>query len=78
MDSDQEIRKIFKPYDKDGTGTIKREDMKKILLNLGVQFTEEEMEAVLTEGDLEGVGEVDYIVVFKILKFGRYVLDPLD
>jgi len=69
----QEIKALFKPYDEDGIGTISREDMRKILHNLGMELTNEETEAVIKEGDMEGVGDVDYVSVVKILKFGRYV-----
>ena len=46
--------------DSDGGGTISSEELKQVMRNLGETITEDEVEEMIREIDLDGDGQIDY------------------
>ena len=59
IDTEEEIRDMFKVFDVDGNGFISSEEFKWTMMNLGQQLTEEEVEEILKAADLNGDGQID-------------------
>ena len=53
-DSEEEIREAFKVFDKDGNGYISQAELRHVMANLGEKLTEEELEEMIREGDVDG------------------------
>ncbi|KAH8686499.1 hypothetical protein BGZ61DRAFT_52921 [Ilyonectria robusta] len=50
----------FKVFDKDGSGTISRDEIRQVMLSLGERLTEEEINEMLKVADKDGNGTIDY------------------
>lgn len=50
----------FYVFDKDGDGKISAEELKHVMLNLGEKLTDEELDEMIKEADIDGDGEVNY------------------
>ncbi|RLN30585.1 hypothetical protein C2845_PM05G02400 [Panicum miliaceum] len=59
-DPDEELREAFKVFDKDQNGYISAGELRHVMINLGEKLTDEEVEQMIREADLDGDGQVDY------------------
>ncbi len=59
-DIEDEVINAFKVFDKDGQGQISCQELYHIMTTLGDKLTEEEVEEMLREGDLDGNGFINY------------------
>ncbi|XP_075396736.1 calmodulin-alpha-like [Tenrec ecaudatus] len=59
-ESEEEIRKAFRIFDKDGRGYISVAELRHVMTNLGEKLTDEEINEMITEADVHGEGEVNY------------------
>lgn len=60
-DSEEEIKKCFKDYDKDGDGYITKDEMMNVITKMGfVSNKDEEVMKCLRDMDLDGDGRVSY------------------
>jgi len=62
------LRDQFKIFDKDGDGFISTEELKEVLVKLGVMMTDAEAEAMIREADADGDGRVswsEYVATMK-------------
>ncbi|CAH9095493.1 unnamed protein product [Cuscuta epithymum] len=59
-DEDEEIKEAFKVFDKDQNGYISASELRHTMINLGEKLTEEEVEEMIREADLDGDGQVNY------------------
>lgn len=59
-DTEEEIRDAFKIFDKDGNGLISAHELKQIMANLGEKLTDEELDEMMREADLNGDGHIDF------------------
>ncbi len=59
-DPDRELRDAFKVFDSDGSGSISRIEMKKLLKRLGQNLSDAELDAMMDEVDTDGNGEIDF------------------
>ncbi len=50
----------FRCFDKNGIGTISRQDLHAVFENLGEKLVDDEIEGLLDEADLEGEGVIAY------------------
>jgi len=60
VDQDQEMRDAFKVFDRDGSGSISAKELRHVMANLGEKMTDEEIDEMIREADIDGDGEIDY------------------
>lgn len=59
-DSEDELREAFRVFDKDGNGFISAAELRHVMTNLGEKLTDEEVDEMIKEADLDGDGMVNY------------------
>ena len=59
-DSEEQIREAFRVFDKDGNGFISSQELRHVMTNLGERLTDQEVEEMIKEADLDGDGSVNY------------------
>lgn len=59
-DSQEELREAFKVFDKDGNGFISAAELRHVMTNLGEKLTDEQVEEMIKEADIDGDGQVNY------------------
>merc|ERR1711974_548972 len=63
MNSDEreeEIREAFCVFDKDGNGFISAAELRQVMLNLGEELSDKQVEEMIKEADIDGDGKVSY------------------
>ncbi|GMR33022.1 hypothetical protein PMAYCL1PPCAC_03217 [Pristionchus mayeri] len=60
IDCEEEIREAFKVYDRDGNGVISAAELRLVMQDLGEKLSEEEVNAMIAEADIDGDGQVNY------------------
>ena len=60
VDSEEEIREAFRVFDKDGNGFISSAELRHVMTNLGEKLTDEEVDEMIREADIDGDGQVNY------------------
>ena len=63
-DSEEEIREAFRVFDKDGNGYISAAELRHVMTNLGEKLTDEEVDEMIREADIDGDGQVNYEGVY--------------
>jgi len=59
-DSEEEIREAFRVFYKDGNGFISAAELRHVMTNLGEKLTDEEVDEMIREADIDGDGQVNY------------------
>ena len=59
-DSEEEIREAFRVFNKSGNGFISGAELKHVMNNLGEKLTDEEIDEMIRESDIDGDGYVNY------------------
>ena len=59
-DTEQEIINAFRVFDKDGNGLISKAELTNIMSILGDTLTNEEIEEMIIEADVDGDGFINY------------------
>ena len=54
-------------FDADASGYITSDELRRILMDLGEDVTEEEMDQLILEADLDGNGRIDYDEFSKLV-----------
>lgn len=81
-DPDKELRDAFAVFDADGSGSISRSELKKLMKNLGQTLSDAELDAMMDEVDTDGNGEIDFhefksmMVSRTLLPFWENLLSP--
>jgi len=66
MSNEDEISEAFRTFDSDGDGFITATELHNVMKNLGENFTEEEINNMVKEGDLDGDGHLNYEGLTKL------------
>ena len=66
-DIDQELQDAFKFFDGDKDGYITSLELRNAMKNLGDEYTPEEAEEMIKEGDLDNDGRIDYDEFMKLV-----------
>ena len=75
-DSEEEIREAFRVFDKDGNGFISAAELRHVMTNLGEKLTDEEVDEMIREADIDGDGQVNYEGRFLLsLSCLRFICD---
>lgn len=59
-DQEEELREAFRVFDKDGNGLISAAELKFVMANLGEKLTDDEVDEMIKEADLDGDGQVNF------------------
>eukprot|EP00092_Neocalanus_flemingeri_P003873 GFUD01004170.1.p1 GENE.GFUD01004170.1~~GFUD01004170.1.p1 ORF type:complete len:153 (-),score=52.09 GFUD01004170.1:118-576(-) len=59
-DRDEGLQATFRVFDKDGNGFISPAELRHVMTNLGVKLTNEEVDEMISEADMNKDGQVDY------------------
>ena len=59
-DPDKELRDAFKVFDTNGSGSISRDELKRLMTQLGQNLSEAELDAMMDEVDTDGDGEISF------------------
>ncbi|CAL9137815.1 unnamed protein product [Musa acuminata var. zebrina] len=57
---DEELKEAFKVFDNDQNGYISASELRNVMMNLGEKLTDEEVDQMIREADLDGDGQVNY------------------
>lgn len=71
-DSEEEIREAFRVFDKDGNGFISAAELRHVMTNLGEKLTDEEVDEMIREADIDGDGQVNYEGEYALLHYSCY------
>lgn len=66
-ETEEEFIEAFKVFDRDGNGLISAAELKHVMTNLGEKLTDEEIETMLEEADLDKDGAVNYQDFVKMM-----------
>jgi calmodulin len=68
-DSEEEILEAFKVFDKDGNGFISAAELRHVMTNLGEKLTDEEVDEMIREADVDGDGQITYEEFVRMMMF---------
>uniref|UniRef100_A0A0B6ZYD0 EF-hand domain-containing protein n=1 Tax=Arion vulgaris TaxID=1028688 RepID=A0A0B6ZYD0_9EUPU len=60
QDEEEELRQAFRVFDKSGCGYITPSDLRAVLQCMGEELTEEEIDEMIAEVDIDGDGRIDF------------------
>merc|ERR1712135_279662 len=66
-DSEEELVEAFKVFDKDNNGFISAAELRHVMTNLGEKLTDEEVDEMIREADVDGDGQVNYEEFVKMM-----------
>ncbi|XP_011703020.1 PREDICTED: calmodulin-beta-like isoform X1 [Wasmannia auropunctata] len=66
-DGEDELREAFRVFDKNNDGLISSKELRHVMTNLGEKLSEEEVDDMIKEADLDGDGMVNYEEFVSIL-----------
>lgn len=57
---------LLQVFDKDGNGFISAAELRHVMTNLGEKLTDEEVDEMIREADIDGDGQVNYEGMYYI------------
>ncbi|EPS61190.1 hypothetical protein M569_13611 [Genlisea aurea] len=66
-DTEEELKEAFKVFDKDQNGFISPNELRQVMISLGEKLSDEEVEQMIKEADLDGDGLVNYDDFVKLM-----------
>ena len=63
----QRLIRSFRVFDKDGNGYISAAELRHVMTNLGEKLTDEEVDEMIREADIDGDGQVNYDEFVKMM-----------
>ncbi|KAM0037963.1 putative EF-hand domain-containing protein [Helianthus debilis subsp. tardiflorus] len=70
-DSEEELKEAFKVFDKNQDGVISAAELRHVMTNLGEKLTDEEIDEMIREADVDGDGKINYEEFVKIMMAKR-------
>ncbi|KAK4784016.1 hypothetical protein SAY86_018384 [Trapa natans] len=70
-DSEEELKEAFRVFDKDQNGFISAAELRHVMTNLGEKLTDEEVDEMIREADVDGDGQINYDEFVKIMMANR-------
>jgi len=58
-DTEEELIEAFKVFDRDGNGFISAAELRHVMTNLGEKLTDEEVDEMIREADVDGDGQIN-------------------
>ncbi|XP_078437444.1 uncharacterized protein LOC144708023 [Wolffia australiana] len=59
-DASDELTEAFKVFDRDQNGYISADELRNVMINLGENMSDEEVDQMIREADLDGDGQVNF------------------
>jgi len=69
-DTEEELVDAFRVFDRDGSGSISIAELRHVMTNLGETITDEELDEMLRDADVDSTGQVDYEGFVKMMMDG--------
>ncbi|KAK8684716.1 hypothetical protein V6N13_040732 [Hibiscus sabdariffa] len=66
-DAEEELKEAFKVFDKDLNGYISASELRNVMMKLGEKLSDEEVEQMIKEADLDGDGQVNFDEFVKMM-----------
>ncbi|CAL9041945.1 unnamed protein product [Musa banksii] len=66
-DSEEELKEAFRVFDKDQNGFISAAELRHVMTNLGEKLTDEEVDEMIREADVDGDGQINYDEFVKVM-----------
>ncbi|XP_066917765.1 calmodulin-like [Clytia hemisphaerica] len=66
-----EIKEAFKFFDQDGDGTITKEELKICMKRIGEDLSDEDLNEMLNEADLDGNGKIEFHEFAKLITWPK-------
>ena len=66
-DIEDELKEAFRVFDKDGNGYISAAELRHVMTYLGEKLTDEEVDDIIGEGDVDGDGQLNYEEFVKMM-----------
>eukprot|EP00913_Durusdinium_trenchii_P010006 g9391.t1 len=70
-DTEEELIEAFKVFDRDGNGFISAAELRHVMTNLGEKLTDEEVDEMIREADVDGDGQINYEEFVKMMMANR-------
>merc|ERR1712176_1143147 len=67
VDSEEDVKEAFRVFDKDNNGLVSAQELRHVLTNLGEKLTEDEVDTMLKEADVDSDGMIKYEEFTKVL-----------
>merc|ERR1712151_427786 len=64
---EEELIEAFKVFDRDGNGFISAAELRHVMTNLGEKLTDEEVDEMTREADVDGDGQINYEEFVKMM-----------
>uniref|UniRef100_J3MPA8 EF-hand domain-containing protein n=3 Tax=Oryza brachyantha TaxID=4533 RepID=J3MPA8_ORYBR len=66
-DSEEELKEAFRVFDKDQNGFISGAELRHVMTNLGEKLSDEEVDEMIREADVDGDGQINYEEFVKVM-----------
>ncbi|KAG8483559.1 hypothetical protein CXB51_022455 [Gossypium anomalum] len=76
-DSEEELKEAFRVFDKDQNGFISAAELRHVMTNLGEKLTDEEVDEMIREADVDGDGQINYEEFVKVM-MAKFVITSLS
>ncbi|KAI9485650.1 MAG: hypothetical protein EXX96DRAFT_545939 [Benjaminiella poitrasii] len=63
----EELKETFRVFDKDGNGYISQSELCQVMNSVGEKLSEDELNVMLREADIDGDGQINYEEFVKML-----------
>ena len=68
VDSKEEMRNLFRAFDRDGNGFVSASELREMMARLGMRISAEEVERMVKKADADGDGKVNYEEFVKMME----------